>query len=82
MRALGFLLFIAGIALSFSLPGVLGDAISTILEASPSAIIPYISTLGTVLMWLGAALFVLGLRRRKRVEPATPTAPKKWGRGG
>jgi cytochrome c biogenesis protein CcdA len=82
MRLLGFLLFIAGLALSFSMPGVLGDAISTILEASPSAIIPYISTLGTVLMWLGAALFVLGLRRRNRVDPSAPPAPSKWGRGG
>jgi cytochrome c biogenesis protein CcdA len=81
VRIFGFLLFIAGLMLSFSMPGAFGDAISTILEASPSAIIPYISTLGTVLIWLGAALFVLGLRRRNRVDPAARPAPSKWGRG-
>ncbi len=81
MRWLGVLLFAAGLVLSFNMPGALGDAISTIMEASPSAIIPYISTLGTILMWLGAALFVLGLRRRNRVDPSASPAPSKWGRG-
>ena len=81
MRLLGFFLFVAGLLLSFNMPGVLGDAISTIMEATPSAVIPYISTIGTVLIWLGAALFVLGLRRRNRVDPAKPSEPSKWGRG-
>ncbi len=81
MKWLGFLFFVAGLMLSFNMPGVLGDAISTIMEASPSAIVPYISTLGTVLMWLGAALFVLGLRRRNRITPNETEAPSKWGRG-
>ena len=81
MRLLGFLLFIAGLVLSFNMPGALGDAISTIMEASPSAIIPYISTLGTVLIWLGAGMFVLGLRRRNRIDASAPPAPSKWGRG-
>jgi hypothetical protein len=36
---------------------------------------------GNLTMWLGAAMFVLGLRRRNRVDPSAPPAPSKWGRG-
>ena len=82
MRWFGVLSFLTGLMLSFNMPGVLGDTIATIMEAIPSAIIPYISTIGTVLIWLGAAFFVLGLRRRNRVVSSAPAAPSKWGRGG
>ncbi len=40
-----------------------------------------IKTVGNISLWLGAALFVLGLRRRNRVDSSTPSEPSKWGRG-
>jgi hypothetical protein len=39
------------------------------------------SFFGNMALWLGAALFILGLRRRNRVDAAAPPAPSKWGRG-
>jgi hypothetical protein len=42
---------------------------------------PLVKTIGTIGLWLGAAMFVLGLRRRNRVAVDASPAPSKWGRG-
>lgn len=81
MRILGFLLFLAGLMLSFGNAEVFGASIGLILQDLPLAIMPDVSTLGTVLIWLGAGFFVLGLRRRNRVAANAPPPPSKWGRG-
>jgi hypothetical protein len=57
------------------------ESVELVLMANAFTEMPDFSTFGTVLIWLGAALFVLGLRRRNRVDPGAPAAPSKWGRG-
>lgn len=82
MRLLGFLVFLAGLVLSFGSSGIFGVGTDSVLQSIPPALITYTSTIGTMLIWLGAGLFVLGLRRRNRVDPDVPPASSKWGRGG
>jgi hypothetical protein len=82
VRWLGLLAFVAGLALSFGSSGMFGVRTDLVVQAIPPALLTYASTIGTMLIWLGAGLFVLGLRRRNRVDPDVPPAPSKWGRGG
>ena len=58
------------------------QSVELVLLANAFATMPDVSTYGTVLIWLGAGMFVLGLRRRNRTADNELPAPSKWGRGG
>ena len=58
------------------------QSVELVLLANAFETIPDVSTYGTILIWLGAAIFVFGLRRRNRTADNQPPAPSKWGRGG
>ena len=58
------------------------QSVELVLLANAFETIPDVSTYGTILIWLGAGLFVIGLRRRNRAAENQPPAPSKWGRGG
>jgi hypothetical protein len=61
--------------------GIALQTIELVLLANDFTEMPDVSTLGTILIWLGAALFFIGLRRRNRVAVDAPPEPSKWGRG-
>ena len=58
------------------------QSVELVLLANAFETMPDVSTYGTILIWLGAGLFVIGLRRRNRVIDGQPAATSKWGRGG
>jgi hypothetical protein len=58
--------------------------VELIVQANAFAETPDFAFYGNILLWIGAAMFFIGLRRRNRARAANPAEPPapKWGRGG
>lgn len=58
------------------------EAVDIVLLANAFAAKPDFGFYGNIAIWLGVAMFVIGLRRRRNAAAEAPPPAPKWGRDG